>query len=77
MEFATPPEIIQAIKDRLDQRILGYTNVFDPDYYLSVVKLTQDHYNWTFIKNIWSHHLVLFPRYMSWSSTFVNQTKWF
>lgn len=28
MEFATPPEIIQAIKERLDKRIFGYTKVF-------------------------------------------------
>ena len=32
MEFATPPEIIQAIKDRVDKRIFGYTKVFDPNY---------------------------------------------
>lgn len=57
MEFATPPEIIQAIKDRLDKQILGYTKVFDPGYYLSVVQWTQDHYNWSFQKE----HLVTSP----------------
>ena len=37
MEFATPPEIIQAVKDRLGKRIFGYTKIFDPNYYLSFV----------------------------------------
>ncbi|QUL53468.1 PatB family C-S lyase [Paenibacillus tritici] len=50
MEFATPPEIIQAVKDRLDKRIFGYTKIFDPDYYLSVVGWTQSHYDWSFPK---------------------------
>ncbi|MGM1021974.1 MAG: MalY/PatB family protein [Bacillota bacterium] len=57
MEFATPPEIIQAVKERLDKRILGYTKVFDPDYYLSVVHWTQNYYNWSFQKE----HLVTSP----------------
>jgi len=50
MEFATPPEIIQAVKDRLDKRILGYSKVFDPNYYLTFVHWTQRHYGWTFEK---------------------------
>ncbi|MGW9529946.1 MalY/PatB family protein [Paenibacillus terrae] len=48
MEFATPPEIIEAIKERLDKRIFGYSQVFDPNYYLAVVGWTQRYYNWTF-----------------------------
>jgi cystathionine beta-lyase len=54
MEFATHPEIIQAIKERLDKRILGYTQVFDPGYYAALVQWTQRHYDWTFQKE----HLV-------------------
>ena len=50
MEFATPPEIIQAIKDRVDKRIFGYTKVFDPNYYLAFVDWTKLHYNWSFPK---------------------------
>lgn len=50
MEFATPPEIIQAIKDRADKRIFGYTKVFDPNYYRSFVNWTNWHYNWNFEK---------------------------
>lgn len=57
MEFATPPEIIEAVKDRLDKRIFGYTKVFDPNYYLAVANWTQRHYNWTFEKE----HLVTSP----------------
>ena len=50
MEFATPPEIIQAIKDRVAKRIFGYTKVFDPNYYLAFVDWTKRHYNWSFPK---------------------------
>lgn len=57
MEFATPPEVIRAIKDRLDKRIFGYSKIFDPDYYLTVVNWTQRHYGWTFDKK----HLMTSP----------------
>ena len=33
MEFATPPEICDAIKARVDKRIFGYSMVFDNGYY--------------------------------------------
>ncbi|WP_043931999.1 MalY/PatB family protein [Bacillus sp. EB01] len=48
MEFAAPPEIIQAIKDRADKQIFGYTKVFDPNYYLSFSNWTKRNYNWNF-----------------------------
>ena len=48
MEFATPPEVIQAVKDRLDKRIFGYTRIFDPAYYEAVVNWTKTQYDWTF-----------------------------
>ena len=57
MEFATPPEIIQAVKDRLDKRIFGYTKVFDPNYYLSFVNWTKQQYDWSFDQE----HLVTSP----------------
>lgn len=57
MEFATPPEIVQAMKDRLDKRIFGYSKVFDPNYYLSFVNWTQRHYGWSFEKD----HLLTSP----------------
>ena len=57
MEFATPPEIVQAMKDRLDKRIFGYSKVFDPNYYLSFVNWAQRHYGWSFEKD----HLLTSP----------------
>jgi cysteine-S-conjugate beta-lyase len=57
MEFATPPEIIQAIKERVDKRIFGYTKVFDPAYYAAFLGWTQRHYGWTFARE----HLLTSP----------------
>jgi len=50
MEFATPPEIIEAVKERLDRRIFGYTKIFDPEYYKAFSSWTKRHYNWNFEK---------------------------
>ncbi|MCC9295087.1 PatB family C-S lyase [Clostridium sp. WLY-B-L2] len=55
MEFATPQVIIDAIKDRLDRRIFGYTRVFDPKYYEAFVNWTETRYKWHFDKK----HLVM------------------
>ena len=33
MEFATPPEICQAMKDRIDRRIFGYSQISGDGYY--------------------------------------------
>ncbi|HWQ09260.1 MAG TPA: hypothetical protein VN436_09140, partial [Holophaga sp.] len=46
MEFAVPPEIIDAVKARLDRRIFGYTKVYDPDYYEAFASWTQRHHGW-------------------------------
>ncbi|KAA9300137.1 MULTISPECIES: MalY/PatB family protein [Aerococcus] len=48
MEFATPDFVREAIKDRLDRQILGYTKVFSPDYYEAVVSWTERRNGWTF-----------------------------
>ena len=32
MEFATPPEICEAIKKRVEKRIFGYSCVYSDDY---------------------------------------------
>ncbi|ANS74525.1 aminotransferase [Paenibacillus yonginensis] len=50
MDFATPPEIIEAIRTRLDQRIFGYSQVFDPNYYVALSNWTERMYDWTFPK---------------------------
>lgn len=48
MEFAVAPEIIDAMRQRLDRRIFGYTGVFTHDYYNSFSKWCKDHYDWSF-----------------------------
>lgn len=54
MEFATPQVIIDAVKARLDRRIFGYTRVFDPEYYSTFARWTEERYQWHFEKE----HLV-------------------
>jgi len=60
MEFAVPPEVIQAIKDRADKRIFGYTRVFDPEYYKAFSGWTRRYCGWTFPKEhlVTSHGIV-------------------
>ena len=50
MEFATPDVVIEAMKERLDKRIFGYTRVFDPAYYEAFSKWCQSRYGWYFPK---------------------------
>lgn len=48
MEFAIAPEIIQAIKDRLDKRILGYSQIFDPNYKTAFNQWCRSRYDYEF-----------------------------
>ncbi len=48
MEFATPEVIIDAIRDRLGQRIFGYTRVFDKGYYDAFASWCERRYGWSF-----------------------------
>lgn len=48
MEFATAPAVCQAMKERIDRRIFGYTNVFGTDYYEALKKWCEDLYGWSF-----------------------------
>ena len=57
MEFATPKVIIDAVKERLDRRIFGYTQIFDKNYYKVFSEWTKKMYGWTFPKE----HLVTSP----------------
>ena len=50
MEFAVPPEVCQAIKDRVDKRIFGYSQVFDPGYYEAFSGWCRKMYDWDFPK---------------------------
>ena len=50
MEFAMCPDVIQAIKDRADKRIIGYSQVFEPDFYEAYNAWNQKMYSWTYPK---------------------------
>ena len=50
MDFATPDVVVDAIKERVEKRIFGYTRVFDPGYYEAFVNWTKRRYDWTFNK---------------------------
>jgi cystathionine beta-lyase len=48
MEFAIAPEIINAMKKRLEHPLLGYSMVADPAYPLAFQQWCINHYNWQF-----------------------------
>ena len=48
MEFATPPEICEAIKQRVDRRIFGYTNLYDGGFYDAFSGWCRKMYDWSF-----------------------------
>ena len=56
MELKNPPEIIEGLKQFLDNRILGYTDAGE-DYYTETVNWMQRRHHWTIDKD-W---LVLLP----------------
>lgn len=60
MEFACAPEIIEAIKDRADKLIFGYSKVFDPKFYQAFSNWTKQHYNWNFKQEhlVFSHGII-------------------
>ncbi|MFI3288452.1 MAG: PatB family C-S lyase [Rikenellaceae bacterium] len=48
MEFATPEVILDAIRERLDRRIFGYTMLIGDSYYKTFSKWCLDKYDWSF-----------------------------
>ncbi len=50
MEFAVAPEICQAIKERVDRRIFGYTKLSGSEYYDAFSQWCRDRYDWEFPK---------------------------
>lgn len=48
MEFAPPEEVLDAIRARLDRRILGYTGVIDHSFYDAFLGWCESRYGWTF-----------------------------
>ncbi|WP_436861638.1 aminotransferase class I/II-fold pyridoxal phosphate-dependent enzyme [Staphylococcus caeli] len=45
MDFATPDFIINSIRKRLDKQILGYSMVFDDNYFKSFTNWMRKNYN--------------------------------
>lgn len=50
MEFAAAPEICQAVRDRADKRIFGYTGMFDSGYYDAFASWCMQRYGWEFLE---------------------------
>ncbi len=50
MEFATPDVVIDAMRERLDKRIFGYTRVFEDSYYDAFSGWCKTRYDWSFEK---------------------------
>ena len=48
MEFAPPPEVIDALRERLERRILGYTGEFDGSLYAAFSGWCESRYGWRF-----------------------------
>ena len=48
MEFAVAPEIRQAMKDRIDRQIFGYTGLYDGAYVKAHRKWCEDRYGWSY-----------------------------
>lgn len=48
MEFACAPAICEAMKERIDKRIFGYTMMFSPDYYNAFNGWCEKRYGWSF-----------------------------
>ena len=46
MEFSAAPEILEALHQRVDRKIFGYTGVYDDTYYQSFRKWCLDQYGW-------------------------------
>ena len=50
MEFGVAPEILDALRARIDRRIFGYTGLYDDEYYHTFSEWCKDHYDWGFPK---------------------------
>ena len=50
MEFAMCPAIIQAIKDRADKCIIGYSQVFEPEFFQAYNSWCEKMYGWIYPK---------------------------
>lgn len=48
MEFGVAPEILDALRGRIDRRIFGYTGLYNDEYYNVFSKWCRNHYDWSF-----------------------------
>ena len=48
MDFAVAPEILDAVRQRLDRRILGYTGMYDGGYLRALRAWCREMYDWDF-----------------------------
>jgi len=48
MEFASPPEVAEAVKNRADHGIFGYSQIFDPGFKQAFLNWSKYHYGWEF-----------------------------
>lgn len=46
MDLATPAQVLDAMRERLDRKILGYTGIFDEEYYTVLTNWFKKRYNW-------------------------------
>ncbi len=50
MDFASPKPILDALKARIDCRILGYSNFYDENYYTAVINWMDRHFGYKVLK---------------------------
>ncbi len=48
MEFASPPSVIDAVKERANHGIFGYSQIFDPNYKRVFLNWWKRYYDWEF-----------------------------
>ena len=46
MDFACPQPVLDAMKARLDRRILGYSMILDPEYFAALAGWMADRHGW-------------------------------
>lgn len=46
MAFSSPPPVLDAVRARLDQKILGYTQIYDQQYGKVLQRWFSEHYGW-------------------------------
>ena len=65
MEFAIAPEILSAMKKRLEHPLLGYSMVADPAYSLAFQEWCNDRYAWKFDRTHLVHAKGVIPALFS------------